>query len=277
MESRRRSVMSPSDRPFYSDPWKGELEEASRALWNWRDAVRLVGLGNRHGDVDTVGEAARLRATRQTDIVDADVLQRVLETVDRFGLEFEYLAMQLESSERLAAAIRFDSMNEQRQFIAAWVHPHARLLAGLAKVSGPLYVNYVDSFASAFFLLGHLMELRRDLERDHFFIPTEELSAFGVDDNELRSGPPSESVKKLLWKQCVRIRDYFARALPLSKDLPRTYRVGFRRWWLGGLEVVNAIEKRKYDVWRDPVELSRYQRAQARFQARFARISFGHK
>jgi phytoene synthase len=121
------------------------------------------------------------------------------------------------------------------------------------------------------------MELPRELEGDHLFIPGEELSVFGVDEIELGAGPPSESVKKLLWKQCVRIRDYFARALPLSKDLPRSYRVGFRRWWLGGLEVVNAIERRKYDLWSVPVELSRYHRAQARFQARFARISFGHK
>ncbi|MDX1740891.1 MAG: hypothetical protein R3178_06340, partial [Rhodothermales bacterium] len=97
--------MSPTDRPFYSDPWKGELEEAARALWSWRDAVRLAALGNRNGDVDTAGEAARMRATRKTDIVESGVLQRVLETVDRFGLEFEYLVMQLESSARLAGPI----------------------------------------------------------------------------------------------------------------------------------------------------------------------------
>ncbi len=265
------------DRPFYSDPWKGDMEEAARALWDFRDAVRLAALGGRHRDVDWVREAARFRETRLTDVVDADLVDRVMRAVTRYELDPSHVASQLESAGRLSGRIRFDSLNEQRQFMAGWVHPHGRLLAGLAKVSGPLYVEYVDALGSAYFLLGHLMELPRDLERDHLFIPADELLAFGVEEGDLRAGPPGESVKKLLWKQCVRIRDYFARALPLSRDLPRRYRFGFRRWWLGGLEVVNAIERRKYDVWREPVQISRYHRAQARFQARFARMSFSHK
>ena len=265
------------ERPFYSDPWKGAYLEAAQAIWDWRIGLRNIVEGDRTGSFDFMIEARRFREQQYTSLVDDDVISRVNRAVQRFGLDAELFAMQIESAARLVGPIRFRRMVDQREFFAAWVYPHGRLLATLAKVGGPLYVNQVDAMSGAFFLVRHLVNLPADAARGHLFIPNDDLEAFGVSEEALMTGPPEDATRKLLWKQCVRIRDYFARALPLSRDLPRRHRTSFRRWWLGGLEVLNAIERRKFDVWAEPVGLSPYYRAQARFQARFARVSFGHK
>lgn len=260
--------------PFYSDPWRGERAEAARAIWDWHLAIRELAAGGQAGEMDFGREAQRIREGAAAELVNPSLAQRVHEAIGRFDLGVEEFASQVEVAAALRGPIRFVDARDQRAFFDKWTGSLGRLLASLAGVSGVLHVGYVNALSSGFYLLDRVLEMPTDVPAGRVFIPQDELAAFSVSEAQLAEGPPDAQVTRLLWKQCVRIRDYFARALPLSRDLPRRYSVGFRRWWLGGLEMVNAIERRKYDVWSAPITLSAYHRAQARFQARFARASF---
>ena len=84
----------------------------------------------------------------------------------------------------------------------------------------------------------------------------------------------NEQMRRLLWKQVVRARDAFAHGAPLANEISPRLARGLKRWWMGGLEVLNEIERRDYDLWTKPLELSMRHRAQVFFQARFGRTSF---
>jgi phytoene synthase len=269
--------MRAQDRPFYLDPWKGDHMEAARSIWDWHLAIHEAALNSSGRRVDFEVEAKMVRSDLSSSVIDDELTARIRATALAFGMDADDFVRQVVAAERYAGPIRFADFGELREFVDSWIGPVARQLAAIAGLSGFLHARSVAALGEGFFLLGVLLDLPQDLARDHVFIPGDELRAFAVSDEQLKGCPPDDQVRKLVWKQCVRIRDSFATALPLSQDLPRRYSVGFRRWWLGGLEIIHAIERRNFDVCSAPVQLSLYHRAQARFQARFARVSFGHK
>jgi phytoene synthase len=132
----------------------------------------------------------------------------------------------------------------------------------------------VDELASAFFWVGRLMTLKDDLARDWLFFPLSDLRLAEVSVEDLRSGEITEGVRRLLWKQTIRAKDAFAQSEQLVIDLPRPYASAVKRWWIGGLEILNEIVRRDYDVWTEPVSLSTFYRLQVRLQARFGRTTF---
>src|SRR5690606_35742064 len=96
----------------------------------------------------------------------------------------------------------------------------------------------------------------------------------GVDPRDLASGNVTEPVRRLLWKQSLRARDALAQAIPLAGELDRGHARIFKLWWMAAVEVLGMIERRRFDVWSRPIELTPWQRVQVHFQSRFGRTTF---
>jgi phytoene/squalene synthetase len=118
-----------------------------------------------------------------------------------------------------------------------------------------------------------MLSLKDDARNDRFFIPEAELEQQGATFDRLVSGAVNESVKKVMWRMVVRTRDAFARGGELADSLSSSYARGLRTSIHASLEVLNKIERVGFDVWSQPITLSRFHRAQAWYQARFGRVS----
>ncbi|MBT8400576.1 MAG: squalene/phytoene synthase family protein [Rhodothermia bacterium] len=264
--------------PFYQDPWRGEQAQAAQAIWDWHLALyeEVVGASNLEEE-DFALDAERVRVEMTSGIVDKDAMSRVRAAAESWDLPPELFAMQIEAAHVFSGPAAFSDQAALFSFANRWSVPVGRLLIRLAGSDRDWQVPWVDALSRGYFLLARLLELAKDVSAGRSFFPEDEMRFFEVQLDQLRDGPPSENVRKLLWKQTVRIRDQFAQALPLARELPRGQAASFRRWWLAGLEMLNAIERQKYDLWSGPVLLSRYHRAQVRYQARFGRLTFKSK
>ena len=147
-------------------------------------------------------------------------------------------------------------------------------MARLAGQKGSWQIPLIDELVRAYFLTGRLVYLPEDLARDHLFIPLDEMDHAGVSLEQLREGLVDEAMKRLFWKQTVRIRDAYAHGQNLVKDLTGWQRRVFKRWWLGGLYVLSEIERREYDVWSGPLTLTPLRRVQVQLQALVGKTSF---
>jgi phytoene synthase len=196
------------------------------------------------------------------------------EMCERNSVSRTLLAEQVRAAARFAGPIRFDTYSALQDFILQWAGSHAQALAGLAGYKHSWQLRHIDELATAFFLVGRLTRIPRDLVRDHLFIPLDELADTGVTLDQLREGTMNEAMRRLLWKQAVRIRDAFAQGQALVNDLEGREARQFKRWWLGGLEVINEIERRKYDLWKRPITLSSIQRFRVSLQALMGRTTF---
>ncbi len=264
-------------RPFYDSPWPEVLRPAAQALWHWHLALRRPNV-----PVGTVeerrafleAEARRVQEDGAVQVVPETIWRAARGAVEQHGLPVELLAAQVRAAWVWVGSARFSNAAALESFLRDFAGAHGRLLARLAGIGTRFNDPQVDALAAGFFLTDRLMRLPRDLAADRLFIPIEDLERAGVSIELLQRGANNPAVQRLLWKQVVRVQEALARGRALVHELPRRYARALRREWLLALEVLRTIKRRNYDVWHGPVELSRWQRLQVAYQARFSRVAF---
>lgn len=264
-------------RPFVGPFWWGERAEAVRALWRFHEALPQL-IEDECSAATAEGicrEAAKtVREGNRPGWIRSELLDPVREACRAFDLSMDLVADQLEGSYRFAGPIRFTDREELSTHVEAYAVPQARLIAQVAGVDFGWQRRAIRNLARGFFLTARLARLPEDVARDRIYLPEDHLAEAGVTVGQLREGRVDDGLSNLLWKEIVRARDAFAQSLDLLDDLPWGLRGSFKRAWIGGLEVLHTIEKREYDVWSEPVRLSRWQRIQIRFQALAGRAAF---
>jgi 15-cis-phytoene synthase len=259
-------------RPFYEGPWRGAGREAAVALWNWHENL----YEGRSTTVSAERIESEISGQRPVDLVPRDVALAAYEACRAHSLPTVLLAEQAVASLELRPGLRFATGVDMTDFVSRFVVPHGRLLGSLACVAGSWQLPWVDEITKGFFFISRLVYLPSDLERDRLFFPLEDLERASVSLDQLKQGRIDEGMRKLLWKQSIRARDALAQGKDLVRELPRSHASHLRQAWMVGLEVLNEIERRDYDVW-SPITLSRGNRLQAWFQSRFGRTTFRRK
>jgi phytoene synthase len=181
------------------------------------------------------------------------------------------LAAQVGAARRLYGKTRFETSAALKDFVGRWAMPHGRLLAGLAGIDLSVRLRHADELARAFFHLGRLLTLPEDVRRGQLFIPLAALEQRGVTVEQLRTGAVDDAVQGLLWKESVRIRDALAQGRPLIPNLSLRHRFALKRFWVGALELLKELERRDYDLWSAPMELSLFRRVQVYLQTLLGR------
>ncbi len=266
-------------RPFRPAAFPREKREAARALWQWHAALLDPDMPALDGDDLTAyfeAEREKVTAGETPALVPEMTWRAARRACDEHDLRRDELAAQVAGARVLAEPpVSFSTDAELNDFIRTWATPHALLLARLAGHRHTWQERLVHELARGFFLTARLVALPCDVQRDRFFLPTGEMEQAGVTREQLRRGAVDEALRRLLWKQTIRIRDALAQGVALSKELPRRYRTELKRSWLGALHLVRQVEERDYDVWSEPVRLSAFQKVQIQLQAFFGNAASG--
>lgn len=218
-------------------------------------------------------ERARAHSGEPLRLIQKPVWEAAYAACERHELSRELLAAQIDGARRLQGRVRFLDTPDLDGFLEDWAVPFARLLAGLLGFDRRWDRVHVDELGRGFFFVGRIMELPADLEDDRLFIPEADLDQTGVTVGQLKKGDIDENMRKLLWKQSIRARDAMGQGQGLIRDLPLRYRFLLKRWWIGALEMLNEIERRDYDVWTEPPELSWVRRAQVNLLTVFGKAA----
>lgn len=258
--------------PFH-DEWSRRRRPAAHALWRWHSALvdpTVPSAASVEAFFDE--ERARAEAGDPLRLMSQKTWTAAYEACDTHGLNRDWLGTQVEAARVLVGKTRFEQADQLETFVRLWALPHARLLAGLADLTNSVQIGWVDELARGFFHFAHLITLPQDLDRDRLFLPLEDLRQADVSVNQLREGRVDEGVRRLLWKQSVRIRDALAQGRSLVNDLGFRQRYALKRYWLGVLALLNELERRDYDLWSEPIGLSLFRRAQVYLQIVFGRL-----
>ncbi|PSQ85408.1 MAG: phytoene synthase [Bacteroidetes bacterium QH_2_63_10] len=257
-------------RPFY-DQWSARLRPAAHALWNWHSALaepEPVGINGTGEATDQFFEEERERAEAGDPmrLLPEDVWKGAYKACEEHGLDRTLLAAQVTAARVLCGKTQFETADALKDFVGLWAVPHGRLLAGLAGLDMSVHLRYADELARGFFHLGRLLALPRDVAHGTLFIPLDTLRRKDVTVEQLREGRVDENVRGVLWKESVRVRDALAQGQPLIANLSLRQRFALKRFWVGGLELLRELERRDYDLWTDPLDLSVFRRAQVYMQ-----------
>ena len=264
-------------RPFYSE-WPRSKVKAAKALWEWHMALTRPQPVGGDGTVSSVkayflDERERVENTEPLRTVRESIWRAAYEAAETHDLDLSLLAEQVSAARYLQGSVRFASTTELESFARSWAVPHARLLANLAGVTHDWQMKHVDELARGFFYLARFVSLPHDLENGQLFIPISDLKHNDVSVSTLRDGELTDGVRRLFWKHSIRIRDAFGQGQPLVRDLDFRYRIALKRWWHGALELLSEIERRNYDIWSEPIELSPYRKLQVYLMTVFGRAT----
>jgi phytoene synthase len=120
---------------------------------------------------------------------------------------------------------------------------------------------YAESLGLALQLTNIVRDVGVDLQRGRIYLPTEDLTRFGVSEADLKRGVVTEQVRALLRFECDRAREYYRRA---ASQLPRVDAHSLvAAEIMGGIYygILERIERAGYDVFSQRVRVPRPQRA----------------
>jgi phytoene synthase len=238
------------------------------ALWTWFDAAGSDAHRGRAAE-----DAARIASGREPGL-HAWAWRAAVDACAGAGLDRALLAPRLSASARLAGSFRVRDGAELAGFAEDWCGAHARLLAGLAGLTGSWQQDMASDLARGFFLVGSVVRAPEHAARDWCFFPVADLERFGVGTDGLRSGPPSPGARRLLWRQAVRARDALAQGRPLIDEMPALLALRARRRWFGALELLLQAEAADWDVRARPPTVGPLLRFRVHVQSIAGRTAF---
>jgi phytoene synthase len=126
---------------------------------------------------------------------------------------------------------------------------------------------YAESAGIAFQLTNILRDLGEDTARGRVYLPREDLERFGYGEDELGRGERNDRFRALMRFQVERARRYYDTARPLAGLLQpagRAVLLVMTRTYRG---LLDAIERRDYDVFSSRVSLSAWRKIGLAVQA----------
>jgi phytoene synthase len=118
--------------------------------------------------------------------------------------------------------------------------------------------DYAESAGLAFQLTNILRDLGEDAGRGRVYLPREDLERFGYDEQRLGRGERDAAFHALMRFQVERARGFYDAAWPLVPLLPPAGRAVFLVMLRTYRGLLDAIERRGYDVFSSRVRLSRW-------------------
>jgi phytoene synthase len=126
---------------------------------------------------------------------------------------------------------------------------------------------HAESAGIAFQLTNILRDLREDAGRDRVYLPREDLERFGYGAEDLRRGQRDENFRALMRFEVARARRYYDNGLPLVPLLEPHGQAVFLVMLRTYRGLLDAIERRDYDVFSGRVRLSRWRKLALVLQA----------
>jgi squalene synthase HpnC len=105
-----------------------------------------------------------------------------------------------------------------------------------------------DCTCTALQLANFWQDVSADYARGRIYLPLEDMQRFGVDEGTIARREPTPAFRQLLRQEVRFTRDLFAQGLPLIAMVDHDLAIDLDLFSRGGLQILDAIERRKYDA-----------------------------
>ena len=146
---------------------------------------------------------------------------------------------------------RYQTQAELAEYCTLSANPVGRLVLAVFDAATPERIALSDAVCTGLQLVEHLQDIGEDYtEMGRIYFPADELSRFGVDEDDLGAERASKPLRKLVAHQCDSARGLLSRGEPLVASLRGWARVTVAGYAAGGLAALDAIAGADYDVLR---------------------------
>lgn len=177
------------------------------------------------------------------------VFVALAETIRACSIPKEPFADLLTAFKQDQIVTRFRTMDEVLAYCRYSANPVGRLVLYVCGYTDPERFRLSDMTCSALQLANFWQDVAGDYQqRDRIYLPQDAMARFGVTEETIAVGQPTSEFRDLLKGQVAYARSLFEAGLPLIGMVDSELALDLDLFSRGGLEILNAIEQRNYDV-----------------------------
>jgi phytoene synthase len=215
---------------------EGELTPAQRReeLERWRSQLQSA--------VD--GEAAH------------PVFVALGDTIRRFDIPAQLFHDLLDAFVQDTEKERYADFDELLEYCRRSADPVGRIVLALFGRLNAETALASDALCTALQLVNFWQDVSVDRRKPRVYIPEDRLATHDLTVADVLTGEDSHRLRTVIAGEVERTRLFFIRALPLFPLVPYRLRLELRAIWLGGMRILDKIEKQGYTVAQSRPTLS---------------------
>jgi squalene synthase HpnC len=176
------------------------------------------------------------------------VFVALAETIRACSIPKEPFADLLTAFRQDQTVTRYQTMQDVLGYCRNSANPVGRLVLYACGYADEERFRLSDATCSALQLANFWQDVRVDFGKDRVYLPQDDMRRFGVTDETIRQGLATQEFRKLLAYEVDFVRGMFEQGLPLIGMVGHDLAVDLDLFSRGGLEILNAVERRKFDV-----------------------------
>ena len=183
------------------------------------------------------------------------------ETIRRFDIPREPFLKLVEANRIDQRAHRHETYDDLLRYCDHSANPVGHLFLYLFGYRDEERQRLADATCTALQLTNFWQDVRRDWDMGRVYIPQEDMERFGYTEEKLQAGVVDDSFREMMRFQVERARGLFNDGAGLVDRVEGVVRLDIALFTLGGLHVLKAIERQRYDVLSRRPTLSKVARA----------------
>ncbi len=209
------------------------------------------------GDASPAERIAALDAyERELDLIDAGevpstaLFRQLADTLREQRIGTPLLRDLLSAFRQDVRQARYPSFAALLDYCARSANPVGRLMLALAGEHRENLLRMSDSICSALQIINFLQDVAIDWQKSRVYLPQEDLSRFGVTEQQIADAVTDERWHRLMQFEIGRARQMMHEGAPLALALGGRLGWELRLVVQGGLRILEKIEAADHDVFR---------------------------
>lgn len=167
-------------------------------------------------------------------------------TVESFNLPIQLFYDLLTAFRQDILKSRYQNFSEVHDYCHYSANPVGRLLLHLSGQATQENLQLSDYICTGLQLINFIQDVEIDVcTKDRCYIPTDELTNFGININDIKSRLRTEQYRELIDLQIKRAESIYNQGLNLSSNLPGFFGFEIRYIIACGQRVIHKLKKRK--------------------------------
>jgi len=194
-------------------------------------------------------------------------MRALAETITQHRLPEQPFFDLIEANRRDQRVARYDTWSDLLEYCRFSANPVGRLVLALIGEDTPGNRRFSDATCTALQLTNFWQDVPVDWEEGRVYIPQSEMARAGYTMEMLARRTLNDEWRRLMGSLLEKTRALFHAGAPLLGKLSGRVRTEVALFTLGGMQVLNLIEREGYDVWTRPLRLSRRAKGRLFWQA----------
>jgi squalene synthase HpnC len=178
------------------------------------------------------------------------VFVALAETVQTCQIPREPFADLLQAFRQDQRVTRYATFTDLLGYCRYSANPVGRLVLYVCGYGDSERQQLSDFTSTALQLANFWQDVGVDYDKGRIYLPIEDLRQHGITELEISERRATPQFRELMRCEVQRARQWFERGLPLAAQVDRELSIDIELFSRGGMEILHAIERQRYDVLR---------------------------